>query len=77
MSIDETWGPEGRLCRSITRFVHQCAGFAASRGGPVQFDWTSGECTLLDVNTDWSLEVAQRLWSDPYRLIAIHGGGLV
>lgn len=56
----------GRRCTSIRRFSHHLAGLAPSEPGPIEFSWDDGTHLTLDANTDWTLDLSQQRWADPY-----------
>ena len=56
----------GRHCTSVKRWQHRIEGHEASDFGPLEFGWSGGEFTTLDVKGDWTLELSLQPWSDPF-----------
>lgn len=56
----------GRRCVSLRRFRHCFRGRPPSETGPVEFTWDDGTFLTLDVNTDWTLDLSNQPWNDPY-----------
>lgn len=56
----------GRRCVSLRRFRHRFAGEAPSDFGPVEFGWEDGKFTTVDVTAEWTLDVSEGTWTDPF-----------
>ncbi|MBL0886367.1 hypothetical protein [Myceligenerans indicum] len=56
----------GRRCAAVSRFVHQFTGEPATSTGPLELIWDDGQVTVLDVRSDWTLDVSSDPWVDPY-----------
>ncbi|MFT3887742.1 MAG: hypothetical protein QM713_06220 [Arachnia sp.] len=56
----------GRRCVSLRRFHHRFEGGPASETGPIEFTWDDGTWLTVDVKTDWTLELSEQPWSDPF-----------
>lgn len=56
----------GRRCMSIRRLNHRLAGHPPSETGPIEFTWDNGTRLTLDVNPDWTLDLYNQPWTDPY-----------
>jgi hypothetical protein len=57
---------QGRTCASVRRVQHRLRGQPHGEPGALELDWGGGEYTTLDVNADWTLDVAFRSWTDPF-----------
>lgn len=60
----------GRRCTSIRRFQHRIGDHPSGEFGPLELGWSDGRFTTLDVNADWTLDVAARAWVDPFASIS-------
>ncbi len=56
----------GRRCTCIRRFQHRLADQPPSETGPIEFTWDDGTRLTMDANTDWTLDLSSRPWTDPY-----------
>ena len=56
----------GSVCTSISRALHSGPGIPVSLGA-VQIGWEDSSYTVIDVNADWTISVAQDRWVDPFR----------
>lgn len=56
----------GRRCTSVRRFRHRYLGEEPSEFGPVEFGWSDGRYTTIDADSDWTMELTEARWQDPY-----------
>jgi hypothetical protein len=56
----------GLECTSIRRVHLVISGGPPSHFGPLELGWEDGTFRTLDVNPDWTLDVADHRWTDPY-----------
>ncbi|MBG6099514.1 hypothetical protein [Nocardioides luteus] len=56
----------GRRCVGVRRFHHKFAGDEPSATGPIEFRWSDGTYTTVDVGSDWVLTIEPQPWTDPF-----------
>lgn len=56
----------GRRCVSIRVYRYRYGCEPLSLFGPLEFGWDRDGFTTLDANTDWTLDISPRQWSDPF-----------
>lgn len=61
-----TFDLTGRRCLAIRRFHHEWRGESETRFGPVELTWDDGTVTTFEDNSDWSLRISCRPWTDPF-----------
>ena len=56
----------GLRCIGFDRFHHRFRGSVDRSSGPLQLTWDNDGVTAFDIATDWTLEITDRPWADPF-----------
>jgi hypothetical protein len=56
----------GRRCVGLRRVHHRFQGAVDPARGPVELSWGGGGATVFDIASDWTLEITDGRWQDPF-----------
>ena len=56
----------GLRCTAVNRFHHRFRGTVDQASGPLELAWENDSVTAFDVASDWTLEITETPWSDPF-----------